>query len=292
MARANWKGHLRIDLLTCPVALYSAVSSSDRVSLVTLDRETGNRVRREWFDEETEAVVDAKEAVRGYEIAPGEHVVLDKEEVDATVPASDKTITVERFVAADDFDSVFYDRPYFLGPADRSAAEAFAVVRDALAETGSIALGRTVLFRRPRWLAVTARGAGLVAHTLHADDEVRPASKVFADIADVDITDEMLDLARHIIDTKTGRFEPKEMEDRYEKALVELIRAKQAGRKPKLPARREPESTTDLLEALRRSAGIGGAGGPQGGGRGGDKRAAASRPAARRGTRERRKKAG
>lgn len=256
MPRANWKGHLKLDLLTCPVALYTAASTSDRIELNTLNRETHNRVRREWVDEETGKSVAQEETVRGYEVATGEYVILEKEEVDATVPVSDKTITIERFVPVDQIDEVFFDRPYYLAAADRPGQEAFAVVRDALERSGTIALGRAVLFRRERWLALMPRDGGILAHTLHFANEVRAADAVFEDVADIAIVGEMLDLARHIIETKAGTFEPEAINDRYEEALTELIRAKQAGRAPKIAKPAKTDNVVDLMEALRRSAGV------------------------------------
>lgn len=256
MPRANWKGHLKLDFLSCPVALYTAASTSDRIELNTLNRETRNRVRREWVDEETGKTVAQEETVRGYEIAAGEYVVLEKEEVDATVPASDKTITIERFVPADQMDEVFFDRPYYLAASDKPGQEAFAVVRDALERSGTVALGRTVLFRRERWLALMPRDGGILAHTLHYAHEVRAADAVFDDVAEIKIVGEMLDLARHIIDTKAGTFEPEAINDRYEEALTELIRAKQAGRAPKIAKPAKTDNVVDLMEALRRSAGV------------------------------------
>ncbi|MEJ1159948.1 non-homologous end joining protein Ku [Prosthecomicrobium sp. N25] len=258
MPRANWKGYLKLGALTCPVALYTAASTSERVELNTLNRGTGNRVRREWVDEETGKAVETEETVRGYEVAPGDYVVLEKEEIDAATPASDKTIALERFVPAGDVDEVFFDRPYYLAAYDKPGEAAFAVLAAAIAKSGTMALGRTVLFRRDRWLAIQPRGRGLLAHTLHTDNEVRDWRALFDEVPDMAIAGEMLDLARHIIDTKTGSFEPTAVKDRYEEALVELIRAKQAGRAPNLPKPATPSNVVDLMEALRRSAGLAG----------------------------------
>jgi DNA end-binding protein Ku len=257
MPRANWKGHLKLGALTCPVALYTAASTSERVELNTLNRATGNRVRREWVDEESGKPVEAEETVRGYEIAAGDYVVIEKDEIEAVTPASDKTLTLERFVPAEEVDEVYFDRPYYLAAYDKPGEAAFAVLREAIAKSGTMALGRTVLFRRDRWLAIRPRGSGLLAHTLHSEPEVRDWRALFDEVPDIEIAGEMLDLARHIIDTKTGVFVPEAITDRYEQALVELIRAKQAGRAPKLPKVEKPSNVVDLLEALRKSAGMG-----------------------------------
>lgn len=255
--RANWKGVLKVAELACPVALYTAASTSERISFHTINRATGNRVRRDFVDAETGKVVEREDQVKGYELPEGEHLVLAPEEIAAAIPDSDKVLSVEAFLSCPDIDEVYFDRPYYLAPADRTGEEAFALIREGLAAEGVAAIARTVLFRRMRSLLIRAHGRGLVATTLNFDYEVRPAEAAFRDIPDLKIEGEMLDLARHIIRTKTGRFDPAEFDDRYEAALEDLVRAKVEGRKiaPRPAAKRE--GVIDLMAALRESAGLG-----------------------------------
>jgi DNA end-binding protein Ku len=217
--RANWKGYLKIGEVVCPVALYTAISASERIAFHIVSRKTGNRVRRQFFDEETGEPVEAADQVKGYQRGPDDYVMLEPDEIAAALPDSDKTLSVQAFIPC----------------------------------------AQTVLFRRVRTVLVRAYGAGLIAATLNFDYEVRAADEAFQDIADAKIDKEMLDLAKHIIATKRGSFDPKSFHDRYEAALADLVRAKLEGRP--IPARKpEPDSNVvDLLDALRRSAEASGA---------------------------------
>lgn len=256
--RANWKGFLKVGELSCPVALYTAASSSDRIAFHTLNRETGHRVRRVFVDPETDDVVTAEEQVKGYEVAKGEYVMLEPEEVAAAVPESDKTLDVEAFIACGDIDDIYFDRPYYLAPGSAAAQEAFALVREGMKAKQVAALAKAVLFRRVRTLLVRVHGDGLIATTLNFDYEIRSAQEAFDEIPNRKIDGEMLELANHIIETKRGKFEPSKFEDRYENALADLVKAKMEG-KPFAP-RKEPQATNvvNLMDALRKSAGIGG----------------------------------
>lgn len=252
--RAIWKGYLKIDELACPVALHSAASTSERVSFHTLNRKTGNRVQRQYVDEETGEPVERDEQVKGYETGKDDYVVLEPDEIAAAVPESAKTLSVEAFVACGKVDTLFFDRPYYLTPADDSARKAFAVIREGLETKSVAALARGVLFRRVRTLFVRAAGSGLVANTLNFDYEIRPASEVFDKIPSIKIKGEMLDLARHIIETKMGTFDPSAFDDRYDDALAELVKAKAEGRAIKAPKPAAGGKVIDLMDALRRSA--------------------------------------
>lgn len=252
--RAIWKGYLKIDELACPVALHSAASTSERVSFHTLNRKTGNRVQRQYVDEETGEPVERDDQVKGYETGKDDYVVLEPDEIAAAVPESDKTLSVEAFVACGKVDTLFFDRPYYLTPADDSARKAFAVIREGLEAKSVAALARGVLFRRVRTLFVRAAGSGLVANTLNFDYEIRPASEVFDKIPRIKIKGEMLDLARHIIETKMGTFDPSAFDDRYDDALAELVKAKAEGRAIKAPKPAAGGKVIDLMDALRRSA--------------------------------------
>lgn len=256
--RANWKGFLKIAELTCPVALYTAASTSDRIAFHTINRATGHRVQRQFVDAVTGKPVEKEEQVKGYEVAQDDYVVLEPEEVAETVPESDKTLSVSAFVGCGDIDDVYFDRPYYLAPSDRHAEEAFALMREGMRKKNVAAIAQAVLFRRVRTLLIRAHDSGLVATTLNFDYEVRPAAEAFDDIPAVKIKGEMLDLAKHIIDTKKGRFDPAEFDDRYEAALAELVKAKAEGRKIAIPKQAKREKVIDLMEALRQSAGAAG----------------------------------
>ena len=257
-ARANWRGFLKVGEVSCPVGLYTAASTSDRIAFHTLNRKTGNRLRRVFVDSETGDPVDRDEQVKGYEIASGEYIVLDPEEVASAVPDSDKTLSVTDFIGCNDIDDLYFDKPYYLLPTDEAAEEAFALIREGMRGKKVAALAQTVLFRRVRTVLIRAHDCGLIATTLNFDYEVRDADEVFADIPDLQIKGEMLDLAQHIIKTKRGTFDPRDFDDRYESALAELVKAKIEGRK--IQPRREPKRDTpvDLMAALRESAGMAG----------------------------------
>ena len=255
--RASWKGFLKIGELTCPVGLYAAASTSERIAFHTLNRKTGNRVNREFVDAVTGEAVDREQQVKGYETGKDEHIVLSPDEIAAAVPESDKTLSVAAFLRCDDIDTLFLDRPYFLAPDGAVAAEPYALIRDGLREKSAAALATTVLFRRARTLLVRPFEDGLIATTLKFDYEVRSASEAFSAVPDIEIEGEMLQLAEHIIGSKRGTFDPAKFDDRYEAALAEMVKAKIEGRKIR-PKKAAPSGkVVDLLDALRRSAGEG-----------------------------------
>ncbi|WP_183939573.1 Ku protein [Rhizobium paranaense] len=254
--RAQWKGYLQFGLVTCPVALYTATSTSERVSFHTINRATGNRVRREFVDSSTGKPVGREDQVKGYEVGKDDYVIFEPDEIAAAVPGSDKTLHLQAFVASSDIDDVYFDKPYYLSPSDRGGEGAFALIRDGMQKKKVAAIARTVLFRRLRTLLIRPYDKGLLATTLNFDYEVRSADKAFEDIPDIKIKGEMLDLAKHIITTKSGTFDAQTFDDRYEAALTELIKAKLEGRKITVRKERKPEKVVDLMEALRQSAGV------------------------------------
>jgi DNA end-binding protein Ku len=254
--RANWKGFLKVGELSCPVALYTAASSSDRIAFHTLNRETGHRVKRQFVDPETGEPVPADQQVKGYEVAKGEYVMLEPEEVAAAVPESDKTLDVEAFIDCGEIDDIYFDRPYYLAPSSPAAQEAFALIREGMRAKKVAALARAVLFRRVRTLLVRVHGDGLIATTLNFDYEIRSSKDAFDEIPERKIEGEMLDLANHIISTKRGTFDPSKFDDRYESALADLVKAKMEG-KPFAPRKAPPSGNViNLLDALRKSAGV------------------------------------
>jgi DNA end-binding protein Ku len=269
--RPNWKGYLKLSLVSCPVALFPATTTSERVSFRTLNRETGNRVRRQFVDEQTGEPVETEDQVKGYEVAKGEFIQVEDDELKAVQLESNHTIDIERFVPRAEIDELYLDTPYYLTPTDRVGEEAFAVIRDAMRAEKMVGLARVVLFRRERLMMLAPRDKGIVSTTLHFANEVHAASAYFDEIPDVDIPKEMLELAKHIIEKMTGKFQPEQFQDRYENAMIELIRSKQKGMPIKPHPTHRQTNVINLMDALRRSVE---------GAKGGSERASAKKQAA------------
>lgn len=253
--RANWKGFLKVGELVCPVALYTAASTSERIAFHMLNRRTGHRLHREFIDSETGKVVEREDQVKGYAAGENDYIALDPEEIAAAVPESDKTLEIDAFVACKEIDELYFDKPYYLTPADRHGVEVFALIREGMKAKKVAAVAETVLFRRVRTLLIRAEGEGLVATTLNYDYEVRSAEEAFSEVPAIKLKGEMLELAEHIIKTKSGRFDPKTFDDRYDAALAEVVKAKIEGRKIKPVRPKAKDKVIDLMEALRQSAG-------------------------------------
>jgi DNA end-binding protein Ku len=255
--RAYWKGYLKLSLVSCPIALYPAASSAERVSFNRINKKTGNRLKQQNVDAETGEPVDKEDIGRGYEIAKGQYLQVEDEELEKIHIESTHTIEIDSFVPRTEIDDRYIDSPYYLAPTDQVGQEAFAVIRDAIRERGMVGLGRVVLTRRERVVMLEAFDKGLLATSLRYGYEVREAGAYFEDIPDLKLPAEMSQLAGHIIDTKASHFDPKKFEDHYENALVELLRKKQAGRAVE-PARDEgpaPQRVINLMDALRASIG-------------------------------------
>jgi DNA end-binding protein Ku len=254
--RPYWKGYLKLSLVSCPIALTPATSSSEKVSFRQVNKETGHRIRYMKVDAETGEEVPSEQIGKGYEIGKNEYLIMDDEELEAVELESTHTIEIDQFVPFTQIDKRYYDQPYYIVPNDEVGAEAFAVIRDAMVGKGVAALGRVVMNKRERVIALEPFGKGLVGTTLHYTYEVRKADDYFDDIPNVKITPDMLKLANHIVDQKTGEFEPESFEDHYEQALVEIIKKKQAHVPLKKSAERveAPKNVINLMEALRRSA--------------------------------------
>ena len=255
--RASWKGFLKVAEVAVPVALYAAASTTERITLHTINRPTGHRVRREFVDAETGETVERDDQVKGYEVAKDEYVSIEPEEIEAVIPHGDKTLSVSAFVDLAGVDDLYFDKPYYLGPSDRSADETFALVREGMRAAKVAAVAEAVLFRRARTVLIRPFGAGLVASTLNYDYEVRSPAEAFSGISTKAITGEMLDLAVHIIKTKQGEFDPREFHDRYEDALAELVKLKLEGKPIPKRAPTRGEATVNLIQALRDSAAAG-----------------------------------
>ena len=260
MPRPSWKGHLRLSLVTCAVHLVPATSDSERVRFHMLNPKTGNRVRQQLVDSETDDVVERSDVVKGYEYEKGNYVVVDDDELAKIKIESTHTIDVDRFVARDKVDSFYYDRPYFMLPEGKISEEAYAVIREAIKRTDMVGIGRLVLSAREHVVAIEPHGQGMALTTLRAPNEVRRARDVFEDLRDIKLEKEMIELASSIVTGKAGPFEPKMFEDRYQEALRALVEAKAHGKRPALPkAEAAPRNVVNLMDALRRSVNQGGA---------------------------------
>jgi DNA end-binding protein Ku len=253
--RAQWKGFLKFGEVSCGIALYTAASTSDRITFNTINTASGNRVNRIFVDSETEEPVPKEQQTKGFEIENGEYIIVDPEEVAATIPESNKTLEIEAFITCSDVDDVYFDKPYYLTP-DKLGGDAFAALRDGMKKSKVAAIARTVLFRRMRTVLIRPHGKGLIATTLNYDYEVRSSKKAFEEMPKLKIQGEMLDLAKHIISTKKGEFDPATFDDRYEAALADLVKAKLEGKSLPKPKKVEVSKPNDLLAALRESAGM------------------------------------
>jgi DNA end-binding protein Ku len=252
-ARANWKGYLKLSLVSCAVALYPATSSSSRVRFNTLNRATGNRVKQQYLDPDTGETVDAEDRVKGYEVAKNSYVVVEDEELEAIRIESTHTIDIESFVPIDQVDKRYLEAPYYIAPDDKVAREAFAVIRDAMKAKGRAGVGRVVISRRERMVLLEPLGKGIMATVLRYPYEVRGEEAYFEEIPDLKLPDEMLDLAAHIIERKSADFEPAAFEDRYENAVVDLLKSKEAGKPIVAPDAPRPTNVVNLMDALRKS---------------------------------------
>jgi DNA end-binding protein Ku len=253
--RPYWKGYLKLSLVSCPIALTPATSSSEKISFRQVNKETGNRVRYKKVDSETDEEVTSDGIGKGYEVAKNEYLIMDDEELEAIQLESSHTIEIDQFVPFTQIDKRYYDQAYYIVPNDDVGVEAFAVIREAMTGKGMAALGRVVMSKRERVIAIEPHGKGLIGTTLHYAYEVRKADDYFDDIPEVTIAPDMLQLAKHIVDQKEGEFEPDSFRDHYEEALIEVIKKKQAHEPVRKSADRPsaPKNVVNLLDALRRS---------------------------------------
>ncbi|HZV07578.1 MAG TPA: Ku protein [Gemmataceae bacterium] len=253
--RANWKGFLRLSLVTCPVALYPATSESEKISFNQLNRATGHRIKYLKVDADTGEEVPNEDIVKGYMLDKDVFVEVSKEELEDIALESTRTIDIDEFVDKAEIDPRYLIRPYYLRPDGKVGHDAFAVIRETIKEMNKVAIGRVVLTNREHIIALEPLDKGLVGTLLRYPYEVRSEAEYFDEIQDVKVTKDMLDLAKHIVNQKSGRFEPEKFEDHYETALVDLINRKRSG-KPITPKERPAASNVvDLMEALRRSVG-------------------------------------
>jgi len=255
--RANWKGYLKLSLVSCAVNLYPASSTSSRVSFNIIKRKTGNKVKRQFVDAETGDVVENENQAKGYPVAKDSYLLVDDDELDKIQIESTHTIDIDKFVPRAEIDPRYYDAPYYIAPSERVGEEAFAIIRDAMRDEKVVGLGRVVIGRRERIMMLEPLGKGIVGTALRYGSEVRGEDAYFEDIPDLQLPQEMNDLAHVIIERKAGHFRPEEFTDRYEDGVVELMRAKQAGMPAKVteqPSR--PTNVVSIMDALRKSIAV------------------------------------
>ncbi len=253
-ARPYWKGYLKLSLVSCPIALYTGTSSTERVSFRQINKKTGNRLRQQLVDEVTRAPVEGPDKGRGYEYAKNAYIPVDDDELDAIAIESNHTIEIDSFVPREQIDERYLDTPYYIAPNDQAGQDAFAVIREVMRGKGMVALGRVVLSKRERVIMLEPRDKGLIGTTLRYPYEVRDANEYFDDIPEVRVEPEMLKLAEHILKSKAADFNPSQFVDHYEEAVVEMLKKKQAG----LAVSREQaaprtHNVVNLMDALRRS---------------------------------------
>lgn len=253
-ARPYWKGYLKLSLVSCPIALYTGTSSTERVSFRQINKKTGNRLRQQLVDEVTREPIEGFAKGRGYEYAKNAYIPVDDDELDAIAIESNHTIEIDSFVPREQIDERYLDTPYYIAPNDQAGQDAFAVIREAMRGKGMVALGRVVLSKRERVIMLEPRDKGLIGTTLRYPYEVRDVKEYFDDVPEVKIEPDMLKLAEHILQSKVADFDPSQFVDHYEEAVVEMLKKKQTG----LAVSREQaaprtHNVVNLMDALRRS---------------------------------------
>ena len=269
--RAYWKGYLKLSLVSCPIALFPATSEREKISFHQVNKETGHRIRYKKVDAETGDEVDNADIVKGYEIAKGEYIEVEPDELEAVAIESKHVIDIDKFVPRNEIDELYLRDPYYIVPDGEVGQQAFAVIREAIRKEGMVALGKVVFTSREHIIALEARGKGMLGMTLRYPYEVRDEREYFETVEDEKIPKDMIDLAVHIVGTKTGHFKPQQFKDEYEDALKDLLRRKQKGEKIERPKERAPSNVINLMDALRQSLKAGGS----------SARRSASRPSAR-----------
>ena len=252
--RPYWKGHLKLALVSCPIALHAACSTAERIAFRQINKATGNRLRQQLIDEETREPVGPEHKGRGYELAKGQYLMVEDDELEAIEIQSTHVIEIDSFVPRQRIDQRFFDTPYYVAPNEPVAQEAFAVIREAMAHKTMVALGRLVLAKRERGIALEPYGKGMLGTTLRYPYEVRDAADYFSGLPELALAPDMLALATQILESKVADFDPSVFRDRYEEALLAHLKAKQAGTvQESKPTFGTPRRGINLMEALRRS---------------------------------------
>jgi DNA end-binding protein Ku len=252
--RASWKGYIKLSLVSCPVRLYPAVSGSERIAFNQLHKDTHNRINMKPVDPEL-GLVERTDLVRGYEYEDKQYIIIEDSDLEAVKIEANHTLNIEAFVDEDEIDVIYQDSPYYLAPDGKMAEETFAVLRDAMQAAGKVAIARLVMSSRERVVTICAREKGMFVTTLRDPREVRSTAAYFDEIPDIRADPEMLQLAEKLIEQKVTKFNPAQYEDRYETALMEMIKEKLKGHKPIIAAAPERGNVINLMDALKASLG-------------------------------------
>src|SRR4051812_2262896 len=251
--RANWKGFLRLSLVTCPIALYPATSESEKISFNQLNKKTGNRIRYLKVDADTGEEVSNEDIIKGYQVDKDQYLEVTRDELENIALESTRTIEIDEFVPRNEIDDLYLVRPYYIVPDGKVGHDAYAVIRETIRSLDQVALGRVVLTSREHVIGLEARDKGLMGMLLRYPYEVRDSAEYFDEIQDVKITKDMLDLAKHIVEQKSGLFDPSKFEDHYETALQDLLDKKQRGQPIGKMAPQTSAKVVNLMDALRAS---------------------------------------
>jgi DNA end-binding protein Ku len=251
--RANWKGFLRLSLVTCPIALFPATSESEKISFNQINRKTGHRIKYQKMDADTGEEVASEDIVKGYKVDTDTYLEVSKDELDNIALESTRTIEIDQFVPRSEIDDLYLVRPYYIVPDGKVGHDAYAVIRETIRSLDKVALGRVVLTNREHIISLEARDKGLMGMLLRYPYEVRDSAEYFDDVQDVKVTKDMLDLAKHIVEQKSGHFDPSKFEDHYEAALQDLLNRKQKGQPIARAETRSAGNVVNLMDALRAS---------------------------------------
>lgn len=255
--RPIWRGHIRLALVSCPVALYNARHDRGNLRFHLINPKTGHRVRMITLDSETDEELSRSELVKGYEFKKDHYLIMSKEDFDSVRVETSSTITVEKFVDAESIDPIYYDSSYYLVPDGDAGRDVYGVLREAIAQTGRVALSRVVMAGRERTIALMPMQDGMVAHTLYEERDINSPKELFDGIPTGKPDPEMVTLATQLVDRQTGRYDAADVEDRYETRLRAVIDAKLKGEGFEPEADEEPDrgNVVDLMAALKKSLG-------------------------------------
>ncbi|SDF12802.1 DNA end-binding protein Ku [Bradyrhizobium brasilense] len=256
--RANWKGFLRLSLVTCPIALFPATTESDKISFNQINKKTGHRIKYLKVDADTGEEVSSDDIIKGYKVDTDRYLEISKDELENIALESTRTIEIDEFVPRSEIDDLYLVRPYYIVPDGKVGHDAYAVIRETIRSLDKVALARVVLTNREHVISLEARDNGLMGMLLRYPYEVRDSAEYFEDIQDVKITKDMLDLAKHIVEQKSGHFEPDKFEDHYEQALQELLDQKRKGQPIAATRKPSPSNVFNLMDGLKQSIQSGG----------------------------------
>jgi DNA end-binding protein Ku len=255
--RSFWKGYFKLSLVTCPVAMMPATTTTGKVSFHVLNRETGNRVVSRYIDAVTSKPVSDDDQAKGYPRGEDDYLVLEDDELESVALESTRTIDIDMFVPADSIDWIWFDKPHYLTPDDPVGEEAFSVIREAMRSTNTVGISRVVLYRRERAVMLEPRGKGIVLWTLRYGDEVRDSGPSFENASDEKPSGELLQMVTKLIEEKKKPWDASMVSDPVQDSLLEIIASRKKGAKRAAPkqadAPERADNVVNIMDALRRS---------------------------------------